>query len=1081
MLILAEAEETVASKEKQLVGINEEINALGREMRFYQRFSRPESEGADGREEPALKGRDLKSDGFYNGTDSPSTYIIKLATFVNARHFVSFGKKTGPVHAHSWQIQIDVQVPGKSELVGFAKVLDAVKSVFIPYEESLLNKLYPFNKVQPTTENMALFFFNRLDDILKSMDLSLGRLSVWETPTKGIEVNCRFAGFEGLDGNGMQEDDPPEALQQVAVTTVSGDAQDYPFRNIQEEACAAPAPDLEKTAAVTGFRQSAGRYLLAVLIISLAAIISYGNVLWPPAEQHYPWGSDTWGHLFKAEYLYHEILKGNYYPDFSQFWYNGGQPFRYWAPLPYYLLALMRWFTGDIYYAGIYFVFVCALFGGLSWILYSGRMGLAPSILAGVVWSVWQDNVRVAFSEGNLPRVLATALLPLLFIIFLKALENRKSYLNLLSVVVLIHLVILCHAMIAAIYCLCLLMFTFLLWVFGGCRPGDCQRGLLALAAGVASASWWLLPSLTGGITSLDAEAVRSAIQFVPAEISFNPITRFANRETFYWGISLLPAIAVTLPAWPSKPPWAKSLVICGLVLMLITFPAFQVFYTNMPMSNLLWPLRFSSFAALALLASCLVFNPPEGRQRLLKSTYVTGFLIAGIFAALLLDCLLSVRTLVYTGPRSSSLMEIAGMLEDRRGWRVATLDLSRLGSAPSFIFSNTAGLEQVFGWAWQGAVTSSSIMLLNTGLEKEYYPFLFRSCINLGATELVVDDEVIKGKDAFSKAAGIAGYKYLGGEAGISLWHSKDGPYLVEKKNKCLVVGKQGEILSMLFPGVEIGYSAYIDDYPLEYLKKFPQVIFSGSEWRSKSRAAEAVTRYAEAGGKVFIELAGMPQNVLSKQPEFLGVAGETVTLRGQLEILGGDKKYLLQPFSPEIPLWKSYIPLGLDEIAMEFMYYGNRAPVYGYKVVNGHRINFLGANISYHAYLTGDPVALKIIKDILNLSMNYEAQQTVPLTEYRITENGYVLGYNSDHGFEAIVPIAAMDGMTVRVDGTPWETGKYENLLQMSLPSGSHTIVIALTKGPDYRWGTALSVGSVAMLFISLIYFGRRDGPDR
>ena len=1001
-------------------------------MRFYQRFLSPESEEAgDGRGELTLKGQDLKSDRFYNGNDSSSTYIIKLATFVNARHFVSFGKNPGPVHAHSWQIQIDVQVPRKSELVGFAKVLDAIKSVFNPYEETLLNKLYPFNKVQPTTENMALFFFNRLDDILKSMDLGLGRLSVWETPTKGIEVNSRSADFEALDGNEIQDDDPPEAYRQVAVTTIAGDAPDCPARKIQEEeVCAVPAPDLEKTGAVTGLRQSAGRYVLAVLIISLAAFISYGNVLWPPAEQHYPWGSDTWGHLFKAEYLYHEILKGNYYPDFSQFWYNGGQPFRYWAPLPYYLLALMRWLTGDIYYAGIYFVFVCALFGGLSWILYSGRMGLMPSMLA---------------------------------------------------VVVLIHLIILCHAMIAAIYCLCLLMFTFLLWVFGGRQLGDCQRGLLALAAGVASVSWWLLPSLTGGITSLDAEAVKSAIQFVPAEVSFNPISRFANRETFYWGISFLLAIAVTLLAWRSKPPWAKSLVICGLVLMLITFPAFQVLYTNMPMSNLLWPLRFSSFAALALLASCLVFNPPEGRQRLLKSAYVTGFLIAGIFIALLLGCLLSVRTLAYTGPRSSSLMEIAGMLKDRHGWRVATLDFSRLGSAPSFIFSNTAGLEQVFGWAWQGAVTSTNIMLLNTGLEKEYYPFLFRACINLGATELVVEDEVIKGKDAFSKAAGIAGYKYRGGVGGISLWHSKDEPYLVEKKNNCLVVGRQGEILSMLFPGVEIGYSNYIDDYPLDYLKKFPQIIFSGAEWRSKSRATEAVTRYAEAGGKVFIELAGMPQNVLSKQPEFLGVAGETVTLRGQLEILGGDKKYLLQPFSEETPLWKSYIPLGLDEIAMEFMYYGNRAPVYGHKVINGHRINFLGANISYHAYLTGDPVTLNIIKDILGLSMDYAAQQTVPLTEYRVTENGYVLGYRSDHSFEAIVPIAAMDGMTVKVDGTPWETGKYENLLQLSLPSGSHTIVITLSKGPAYRWGTALSVGSVAILFIYLIYVGRRGGLDR
>ena len=73
----------------------------------------------------------------------------------------------------------------------------------------------------------------------------------------------------------------------------------------------------------------------------------------------------------------------------------------------------------------------------------------------------------------------------------------------------------------------------------------------------------------------------------------------------------------------------------------------------------------------------------------------------------------------------------------------MATIDLSQLGSAPSFTFSEMAGLEQVFGWAWQGAVTSRNIMLLNTGLSNSTTRSYFALC-RYGATDLVVKEDVI-------------------------------------------------------------------------------------------------------------------------------------------------------------------------------------------------------------------------------------------------------------------------------------------------------------------------------------------------
>ncbi|MDH7479546.1 MAG: 6-pyruvoyl-tetrahydropterin synthase-related protein, partial [Syntrophomonadaceae bacterium] len=752
---------------------------------------------ADGKENlfnQAAAGGDSSGNNGLRPEKFDSAYTTKLISFFNARHFVTFGSTTGPVHGHTWQFHIDIRVPkDQAEQVAFHRVMELIKSVLAPYEDKLLNRFFPFNQIQPTTENIAMFFFNRIEDVLRENDLHLGCLTVWETPTRGVEVVSRCQAFDELVEDGgkaeageaelivgtviepaLEEAAAAALLEAAAREETVGEAAAGEKQEAVREKPDRPA----SRAAHPGY--SLSQYAVGFCMILLAAVLAYYRVLLPPFEQHYPWGSDTWGHLFKAEFLYNEILKGNYYPQFTEYWYNGSQPFRYWAPLPYYLLALLRTFSSDIFIAGNYYVFLCALLGGLSWLFFARRMGIWPAVLAGLVWLVWQDNVRVTFSEGNLPRVLATALLPLLFILCLRVLENRRAWGSMVGLAALVHLAVLCHAMIGAIYCLCLALFTLLFWIFRGCQLRDCWRGVFVILSGVATSAWWLLPSLTGGITQIDAQAVKEAIQFVPALVSLNPLHRFANCEAFYWGIGLIAALGVTGLTWKSKPPWAKALAVCGLILVLVTFPTFRVLYVTLPYTHLMWPLRFSSFAALALLASAFAFNPPEMRQRQLRSAFAVGVLILALFAAIFADSWASLNLLAFTGTKSFGVVQSGEYLKEYPGWRVATIDLSRLGSAPSYIFSETMGMEQVFGWAWQGAVTSNNIMLLNTGLEMQRYPFLFRSCVNLGATELVVKDDVVNDREDFAAAAALAGYRPRVRFSGISIWHGYDRPYLV-------------------------------------------------------------------------------------------------------------------------------------------------------------------------------------------------------------------------------------------------------------------------------------------------------------
>jgi len=162
--------------------------------------------------------------------------------------------------------------------------------------------------------------------------------------------------------------------------------------------------------------QSRYTYTVAILIIVVVTLALYAEVVFPrDPNVIYPWSSDTWGHLVKAVYLREQISEGIWYPDLFPEWYSGQQMLRYFPPITYYSLVGLSEFTGNIYMAGNYLLFITAVIGGVSVLLFAPRIGLGWATVGGIFFVIFPDNVRVAFAEGNLPRIISTALLPAAF------------------------------------------------------------------------------------------------------------------------------------------------------------------------------------------------------------------------------------------------------------------------------------------------------------------------------------------------------------------------------------------------------------------------------------------------------------------------------------------------------------------------------------------------------------------------------------------------------------------------------------------------------------------------------------------
>ena len=816
------------------------------------------------------------------------------------------------------------------------------------------------------------------------------------------------------------------------------------------------------------------RFFLALLLMVGVTLSVYHNLLFPAdALEKYPWSSDGWGHLMKADFLSQQIEMGNAYPELFPGWYNGVQLLRYYAPLPYYALVGVFRITGDVFIAGNWFLFLCGLFGAASFLLYRKWMGWLPAFLGGVLFLLLPDNLRVAFAEGNIPRVVATALLPLTVYFLLSVLQNEKRVYHLLCLTLLVALITLSHAMMAAIFAVCMGLFVIIYWFMARTTPAVAGKSLGGIACGVLLASWWLIPSLVGGIAEINQAAASESVARIPLIMSLNPLTRLANKEAFYLGVSLIIGIGVFLYFWRRITPMVKSWMLVGIFATLLGSTLVSGIYQFMPMSHLLWPIRFMSFGGFALVLGLAFFGAWLLETMRPRIWYLRHVAFVALAVILILD--FAPSTILAAGRTvPDDLLEVSGQLSELEGWREATLDLSRFGSAPSYLVTAVGGREQVFGWAYQGCATVPIIASINSAFEEGYDAYAVDRLDRLG-----VDDVILLKGISISETVQTSlpnhGYQLVYDGSRVSLYHKDGVPRASELGHSILGIGDGTYNLALLFPQTEAGKSAYVDDYELDFLKQYDCVVLSRFNWHNKARAEALVTAYAGQGGKLVIDLTGSPLDVLAKEPHFLGVYGEPVSILYQAILHTDGREEPLLPFRADCLPWHSFTLQGLDVAMVTFPYAGVDGIALGYKTINGGRVTFLGLNLIYHAILTDDPVAIRLLEDELGMATESVVERrSIILEDYRAAEDGYRFSIELAKETDIVVPVAHHDGTVVEIDGVAVPTVSIDHMVSFTAPEGQHSIYITVMGVPAETIGKVIT--GVGILGLVPLLAGRR-----
>jgi 6-pyruvoyltetrahydropterin/6-carboxytetrahydropterin synthase len=107
-------------------------------------------------------------------------------TFAAGHALRGYKGKCENVHGHNYKVQVMVggdQLDSAGLLLDFVELRRAIKGLVERVDHRFLNDLEPFDKINPSAENIAKFFYDELAPQVQERGQQIQAVRVWETDT----------------------------------------------------------------------------------------------------------------------------------------------------------------------------------------------------------------------------------------------------------------------------------------------------------------------------------------------------------------------------------------------------------------------------------------------------------------------------------------------------------------------------------------------------------------------------------------------------------------------------------------------------------------------------------------------------------------------------------------------------------------------------------------------------------------------------------------------------------------------------------------------------------------------------------
>ena len=118
-------------------------------------------------------------------------YQVTIEQHFDAAHALrGYKGKCEALHGHRFRVVVKVKATGLDDIglaYDFIELNGKLKAILDRFDHTCLNNVPPFDKLNPSSENIASTIYGELQSALKEAPVTLVSVEVWESPESGVE------------------------------------------------------------------------------------------------------------------------------------------------------------------------------------------------------------------------------------------------------------------------------------------------------------------------------------------------------------------------------------------------------------------------------------------------------------------------------------------------------------------------------------------------------------------------------------------------------------------------------------------------------------------------------------------------------------------------------------------------------------------------------------------------------------------------------------------------------------------------------------------------------------------------------
>ena len=120
-------------------------------------------------------------------------YQICIEQHFDAAHFLrGYRGKCEALHGHRFKVVVRVESSVINDIgiaYDFTELKKHLGDILAKFDHTCLNDVAPFDKINPSSENLASTIYNELGPKLARAPVSLSSVEVWESPQSGASYS----------------------------------------------------------------------------------------------------------------------------------------------------------------------------------------------------------------------------------------------------------------------------------------------------------------------------------------------------------------------------------------------------------------------------------------------------------------------------------------------------------------------------------------------------------------------------------------------------------------------------------------------------------------------------------------------------------------------------------------------------------------------------------------------------------------------------------------------------------------------------------------------------------------------------